>query len=480
MKCLLSRGGGWLLASGMLLTALSTPQAVLAQSQVRFASTESSPTPAAGPTEAEPQRKWTPPQDRVASRQARRWSDPSLRAAAQRSSRRSAELRSAPQPQPAESMDASVQIEEGAQIIGPAEKVQPFQSELEPDSFHGYGPGNGCGCGGDSGGACDCGVDCDCGDCCGSCGDCCEAPGRKHCICFDLCWLQDLQIQGGVHAFQSPGHPTFGTTGNFGFQEGLNFGAPLPLIGRCSGIGWQIGYQALQSNFFGRFNNPNNFASESIYLDQGFFTLGLFHRALCGLQGGIVWDHMTSEYNNSTIPSYTFQQIRGEVSYVGPRQNEIGFLCNIGITGDRPGFPQNANVANGPFTYVSDFYGGFLRKRACNGGEGRILLGAVGPGLDFRQQGAATFQDRLLIGADVHLPLGEKLAIDAGFTYLLPLQNDDFNNAATREGWNIGINLVWYPFRSCLCPRQNACWGQQRQFRPLFNVADNGNFFLGH
>jgi hypothetical protein len=118
----------------------------------------------------EPARRWTPPQDRIASRSSARWSDPSLRAAAQRSSRGSSGppvARRAMQP----AMDVDVQIQQGAIISGPVEHVQPFQSEMEPNAF-GYEQGpllphpDDCGCG-------DCGCDGSCGGCdtCGDCGD---------------------------------------------------------------------------------------------------------------------------------------------------------------------------------------------------------------------------------------------------------------------------------------------------------------------
>ena len=77
------------------------------------------------------------------------------------------------------------------------------------------------------------------------------------------------------------------------------------------------------------------------------------------------------------------------------------------------------------------------------------------------------------MGADFHVPLGSCVALDTGFTYLMPMRS----TSPFGEGWNIGMNLVWYPFKSRCCPK-DPCWGEMSQFRPLFNVADNGSMFI--
>ncbi|MGE0606940.1 MAG: DUF6666 family protein [Pirellulales bacterium] len=451
--------GGWLMALGFVLGATFNASTTLADGQPRQRAMRALRTPEETNVELdEPaqsqveQVAWTRPQTRTA-RTHRPWVDPAQRARMQRSGHAGMVVMRQGEIMEGEHMGAEV-------IPAPGQPGPIIEQGPQPvvDGFYsGDAMGGNCGC---TNGECGCGGGGDCGcDTCGFDGGCtngcdsCCAPGRKFCLCFDLCWLRNLEISGGVHGFRSPVLRGNGgvNNGNFGFQEGINFGAPLPWIGNELGLGFQVGYQATQNNLY------------SNYFEQEFFTVGLFHRALCGLQGGVVYDCMNNWYQGGP-GDFEYSQVRGEISYVGPRQNEIGFMCNIGTSKATlaPNF-----AGGGVNTYVSDFYGGFVRHRSCTGGDFRAFVGVTDNG--FRPGGT---QDRLAIGADFHVPLADCIALNTGFTYLIPLDNNPL-----AEGWNLGMNLVFYPFKSRCCPK-DPCWGEQSPFRPLFNTADNGNFFL--
>ena len=57
------------------------------------------------------------------------------------------------------------------------------------------------------------------------------------------------------------------------------------------------------------------------------------------------------------------------------------------------------------------------------------------------------------------------------FTYLIRKESDVLAGREN-EGWNVAINLVWYPGRN---PCARSCGDF---YRPLFRVADKGSFFV--
>ena len=130
----------------------------------------------------------------------------------------------------------------------------------------------------------------------GECDGCCECGGE---YCNDcnrplfgfLCdWgHRNLAIFGGVHGYKGPRDR--GVNGNFGFQEGLNYGAPL---GDPWGCGFQIGFQALQSDISGRQANGVPTADRHQY----FATAGIFRRAEVGkVQWAVAFDFLHDTYS---------------------------------------------------------------------------------------------------------------------------------------------------------------------------------------
>jgi hypothetical protein len=334
----------------------------------------------------------------------------------------------------AEEVVGPVSAPEDLSITGMAESIPTMEPlPYRPLRYrggaarYGFGPEHsgdcGCGsegCGGDCGG---CGVD----GCAGDCGICDTCPD----------WYpgKDLTLFVGTHAFSSASDAE--QQGIFGFHEGVNWSSPF---WNAAGIGFQLGFQAMQSDFSGGdfFDNDRS---------QYFITTGFFRRQMCecGWQWGVVYDFLSDEF----VDDFDVSQIRGELSYRF-RGHELGFWFAANASDDLPGLDSTTDVTG--FETV-DQYNIFYRRRLRSGGEGRLW-------------GGVTSESDGIFGGDVRVPLACDWDLVAAFNYLSA--GDDADDSQLSDAWNIGINLVWY-----VCPEGalNACGSR---YRPLLGVADNG------
>lgn len=288
-----------------------------------------------------------------------------------------------------------------------------------------------CGCG--DIGCTGCGTTCGCGSVCdGSCG----VPVT---ICVPP--IRELTVEAGVQAFKNP-LDRGRDRGNFGFNYGVNLGGSMSWLG-TPGIGYQIGYRGTSNQLHGV--DALNTADGH---DQNFLTAGLFHRKACGLQYGVVYDMLRDERQGSN----DFGQIRGLISVVNPRGNEIGFMFASHLTES-----TLPNAQNGRLYHGTDQYLAFYRLHGCQGGEFRVF-----GGFDDDSKG--------ILGADFAIPLTDRWSVTTGFTYLIP-EDGDAGVGSEQEAWNLGLNLVWHYGH-----RARSCFNGQ--YRPMFRVADNGSFMI--
>jgi hypothetical protein len=274
----------------------------------------------------------------------------------------------------------------------------------------------------------------------GDCGDCATCGTVPCDTCVDWYPGKDLTLFAGVHGFKNAVDE--GQNGNFGFQEGVNWSSPF---WNAAGVGFQLGFQAMQSDF----HETSFFNGDRT---QYFVTTGFFRRQLCdcGWQWGVVYDYLSDEF----VEDYDIGQIRGELSYLF-RGHELGYWFASGASDDVPG----ADSTTGITSYEAvDMHAFFYRRRLMNGGEGRLWAGFTG-------------ESDGLFGADLRVPVACDWDVVAAFNYLAP-QDDATEGGSFPEAWNIGINLVWY-----VCP-QGAMQAGHSQYRPLFNVADNGTLIV--
>jgi hypothetical protein len=331
----------------------------------------------------------------------------------------------------------------------------PSTTQFEPLAPGGaFGPQGGCdSCGGNCG---SCGSDC--GDCgCGDCGDCgdCDCPWLAPCGGWGP---RNLAIFAGINGFKGPRDR--GGNGNFGFTEGVNWGAPL---GDPWGCGYQLGFAALQDNLSGyQLGTPVDGTNQSSIVTadrhQYFFTAGVFNRAECGgWQWGVAFDLLHDTYYESS----DLKQIRTETGYLINECSEIGYSGAYGVGGDKVQTYYSLNgrtsVVNA-FLNPTDQFVVYFRRHFQNGGEGRIWGGLTG------------YSDGLF-GADSWVPLGGSWALQNTFNYLIPKQGKGEAGGQVNESWSLAINLVWYPGRSTKC-LGTSC------YRPVLNVADNSLFMV--
>jgi hypothetical protein len=291
---------------------------------------------------------------------------------------------------------------------------------------------------------------------CGACGACGECGAGNACGpwfdgpggCLIDC-LSGFSFFVGIHGFKGP--VDLGQNGNFGFHEGLNFGGAL---GDPWGMGYQLGFQAVQSNLTGFQTDPaNDGPLDTNGRDQLFFTGGIFRRAICGgLQGGVVFDFVHDNYYDKA----DLRQIRSESALVFDHGvSEIGYWGAYGINRERFVIPTDPD--NFVFLQPNDIFAGFYRRHFSGGGQGRLWAGATGAG-----QG--------IIGGEATVPLGTSWALENNFVYVIP-KTSATEGAPREESWSVTINLVWYPGR---CARDVF----QNPFQPLFGVSDNSAFLV--
>ncbi len=266
----------------------------------------------------------------------------------------------------------------------------------------------------------------------GGCADVCLTP------CTLLPPFGNVELFAGVQGFTGPRNQ--GSSGSFGFHQGLNYAVPMPGFA-C--LGGQIGFRATQSSLSG-----SSFTDSS--RNQGFVTAGLFRRVDVGLQGGLVLDYLTERWDDTI----DMTNLRGELSWVVAGTHDFGFWFSTGMSSGTEGELEARNVA-------TDLYAFFYRLQfgGCRDGEARLFAGWTG-------------QSDGLIGIETRLPLTPDWALESNFAYLIPNEGagQGFDAGHAQESWNIGISLVWYPGR---------LWGGgDYYYRPLLRVADNGNFMI--
>ncbi len=288
---------------------------------------------------------------------------------------------------------------------------------------------------------------------CGSCYGCCGYWGVLGWLghwWYNWCWYKDLSLFAGMHGFKGPVDQ--GVNSNFGFQEGFNLGGP---IWYSSGIGFQVGMQAVQSDLSGY----DVVGPTSSSRHQYFLTAGIFRRVRGlgprggGFQWGVVGDYLSDSY----YVDQQLGQVRAEFSMISPYNHELGFWGAFG--GDQQTAYYNATptVRRVEIWKPQSLYAFFYRRTFLNCGQGRVWGG-------FTENGDG------LVGSDLRMPLSSALAFEWSANYLIPSESA-LEGGMEEEAWNVSGNLVWYI--GC-----TARQSYRSRWRPLFTVADNSVFML--
>lgn len=257
----------------------------------------------------------------------------------------------------------------------------------------------------------------------------------------------------GTQAFLNPmnvpstGAGTKANSGSFGFHEGFNEGRDLKRLFGAD-LSAQLGLRATQSNLEGQsFTNQKR--------NQIFITGGLFRTVDYGLQYGAVLDYLNDDwYYHADL-----LQLRGELSWkLSPRHN-FGFHWMAGLNDEvvptLVNSPTGVAVNGTRTVQASDQYRAFYRY-------------SFGPTGQWTSYAGGTDNNHFLFGSDMDVPLTGGLSMKVGSTYFAPT-GDSAVPKYQAEGWNVGISMVYRP--GCRTP-------SSRYVRPMFNVADNGSFFV--
>ncbi len=249
---------------------------------------------------------------------------------------------------------------------------------------------------------------------------------------------------------------------NNGIVTGFNLGSRLGVLSDLTGIGFQIGASVGVFDFSGA---DNRLLNQDSAQTQGFFTFGLFRRALEGSRwtGAIVEDTM---YNNNFgvfSQSPMLIQMRGQIGYCTSAWNEFG------IWGTMRGFGQTLFVPDiGPVRWqpVQQLNVYWHHKWIAGGPDTWFWVGRP-------EQSRLTRDGSLgdyLLGASATAPLSDRISLFVLATYMHPSAAPG-PAAAIDEAWNFSIGLAFYPK-----PNARSTTVAGRCWAPLLPVANNGYF----
>jgi hypothetical protein len=242
------------------------------------------------------------------------------------------------------------------------------------------------------------------------------------------------------------GATTSADSGSFGFHQGFNEGRDLrPWLGLD--LAAQFGLRATQSNLHGE-----DFTTEQ--RNQIFLTGGLFRRVDYGLQYGLVLDYLNEDWYYQA----DLLQLRGELSWKWSPCHGFGFHWMGGVS-DETVPTSVTNAAGAAFAgtetiKASTQYRAFYRYSFGSTGQWTSYIGG-------------TDDEHFIIGSDMDIPLRGGLGMQIGSTYFSPGDESVIDDHQA-EGWNVSISMIYRPGM-----------GRSSRYRlPMFNVADNGSFFV--
>jgi len=227
--------------------------------------------------------------------------------------------------------------------------------------------------------------------------------------------------------------------GSFGINEGINWSTALTPQGSLTG---QFGVRALQGDFA---SVPER--------TQLFFTAGLFKRFdFARLQGGVAVDWL--EDRTRHVGAVNLRQMRCEISTRILGNLECGFIGAFDVFWDHPKVWYRGRCE---YVDVHDHYLFFARKHLDNGGQVELRSGLTSNG-------------GVIINALGEVAISDRLAVNGGFSYLVPSEGTSYNpHGNRRESWSMSMGIVIY-FRG------GAVFRQMNSHRAMFDVAGNNSF----
>ena len=243
---------------------------------------------------------------------------------------------------------------------------------------------------------------------------------------------------------------------SFGIHEGINWSGSLsPRFG----LGAQFGVRAVQRTIDG--TNPLLVETEKKSgKSQVFITTGFFKRAQCHpFQYGVVYDWMSDNVyrnrrmeNGKILDAFNLGQVRTELSYKHCSGFTWGVRGAFGMT--QTDIFEQAALRTKATTQIH----GFFEKPFWCGSLAGFSAGGTPKG-------------NAVLSAYYDQPLRDKFSLKAGFTYMLPKDNNKFVDE--RNAWEAMISLTFHPHGGAFSKNCNP-------LRAMFDVAGNGSMIVSH
>jgi hypothetical protein len=287
-----------------------------------------------------------------------------------------------------------------------------------------------------------------------SCGpSCANRLGREAC--------PDRAIVGfaGFDSFKGVSDGSFES--NFGAVTGLNGAMMLPVV-EDYGIGWQLGMSYGVYDFDGWGSNDVSRVSSQ---QQTFLTTGFYHKANEGrrLSYGLVYDWMFNDNWGIYGISPTLSQWRGQVEYSFSGCNALGVWA---CASDHYSVQRadGRSIRNAAVNQANIFWHHKFNMGADSwlwiGVPERYSLTHVGSLGDW------------MVGANVQVPLSDRLALYANGSYFHPTAAGG-PDAAMSSGYDVSMGVAWYFGGHAVSHSINGASGV-----PYMPMGNNSNFLV--
>jgi hypothetical protein len=305
-----------------------------------------------------------------------------------------------------------------------------------------------------------------------SCGDCNPCGGCTDCGCdsrFGVVGVFGLDAFKGFSDLDRA---------NFGAVTGLNSGILLPGA-EDLGLGWQTGVSYGVYDFDGR-QVDNSVTAHA--QQQTFVTTGFYRKATGDqrLSFGVVYDWMINTGWGVYGVNNTLGQWRGQVEYAVNDTNGLGVWGTKDDLGSERVFEgqfSNTIVTNRAISQVNLFW---HHKFVDSGADSWLWMGVIADRERLDQStlnGGGTLGD-WTIGANVQVPLTERLALYANGSYMHPSSaagpsGAPLPMASYDASYNVSMGVAWY--FGC---HARSCSLQGKSFEPYMPLANNSNFLV--
>ena len=249
---------------------------------------------------------------------------------------------------------------------------------------------------------------------------------------------------------------------NFGVLGGVNAAIPVPGLSDY-GIGWQLGLSYGVYDFDGWGSSTVNRVSSQ---QQTFVTTGFYRKADNGqqLSFGIVYDWMFNDNWGVYGVNPTLGQWRGQIEYALSGSNAIGVWGCVGDLYSQQLSAGQVVVRNAGVNQANLFW----HHKFATGADSWLWIGVPER---YSLTGVGSLGD-WMVGANVQVPLSDRLALYANGSYFHPTASAG-PDAAMTSGYDVSMGVMWYFGRHADSQSINgACW------LPYMPMGNNSNFLV--